>query len=406
MVAVLSPAANADYYILSQAMPEPRVGFYPAIAERHGQWWNPNSLFSGPQNPTPHQRDVDSPAFYKLYKGFHPISGSKLTDNAGSPKRSPGFDLSFTADKTISALWAICPPNIRDGISAAQIDAVQTALEEIILTYCALTRARLDRSTMQVLAGLPIGALFPRSASRANDPHLHTRALVFNAVQTCQDAKWRALHARPLFLWQKAAGAVYRAELAWLLRTRHNIPTEPHPEDAGLLRIPAMPSSLAELCSSRGKQINDIAATMSGETPLDGSAKETLRNKTTNFRDRHLTADQRHLAWKFQALEIIPDIAGLTARLTDPANAVTQSETRTALDNIDALPDTLGASEKPLDLPAVVAATANATMGRLSRTARADALRYVLDHSLLSGKIRPPAFTPGQHLKTGRGSRD
>ena len=48
--------------------------------------------------------------------------------------------MTFSADKSVSALWAIANPELRSEIERAHNDAARVALEETVLRNCAYTR--------------------------------------------------------------------------------------------------------------------------------------------------------------------------------------------------------------------------------------------------------------------------
>ena len=134
-------------------------------------WWNPTGLFGESRAGMGDGGAVDSADFHRLYNGFHPATGEKLTRNAGSAKRCPGYDLIFNADKTVSALWAVAPPELREKIEQVHEDAVRVALEDVVLRHCAYTRIRdRDGAVRPVPADL-VAALFRHGAARSNDPH-------------------------------------------------------------------------------------------------------------------------------------------------------------------------------------------------------------------------------------------
>ena len=260
MVATIATAASADYYIHSQASHRPVEEYYLSGEEPDGVWWNPAGLFGESRAGMGDGKTVDSADFHRLYNGFHPATGEKLTRNAGSAKRCPGYDLIFNADKTVSALWAVAPPELREKIEEAHDDAVRVALEDIVLRHCAYTRIRDREGTIKPVPADLAAALFRHGAARSNDPHLHTHCVILNAARAHHDGKWRALHGHPLFSWQKAAGAVYRAELAWLLRARLGIAMEVHGRDGQYTRIRETPEALVAEWSKRDSEINGAAA--------------------------------------------------------------------------------------------------------------------------------------------------
>ena len=109
MVATISRAATADYYIHSQASFRPPGEYYLSGEEPDGFWWNPVGLFGSEETNATDGDTIDSADFYRLYRGLHPRTEEKLTRNADSEKRCPAYDMTFNADKTVSALWAIAP---------------------------------------------------------------------------------------------------------------------------------------------------------------------------------------------------------------------------------------------------------------------------------------------------------
>ena len=119
--------------------------------------------------------------------------------------------MTFSADKSVSALWAVADPELRGEIEEGpQRRRPRVALEETVLRYCSYTRIRDREGRIRVLpADIPV-AMFQHGTSRENDPQLHTHCVIFNAARTREDGKWRAMHQYPVYSWAKAAGAVYR----------------------------------------------------------------------------------------------------------------------------------------------------------------------------------------------------
>ena len=139
----------------------------------------------------------DSSDFHRLYNGFAPNTGAKLTQNAGSERRSAGLDMTFSADKSISALWAVADPDLRSEIERVHNDAARVALEETVLRHCAYTRIRNRDGEIEVLPADIAAGMFQHGTSRDNDPQLHTHCVIFNAARTHRDGKYRALHQHP-----------------------------------------------------------------------------------------------------------------------------------------------------------------------------------------------------------------
>ena len=214
--------------------------------EPDGVWWNPSGLFGLADGGK-----VDSRDFFRLYDGMAPDGSGKLTRNAGSAKRSPGLDLGFNADKTVSALWAIADADLRADVERAHGDAARTALGEVIRKYCGVTRIRDRKGKLLVLSADILAALFQQGASREGDPQLCTHCVIINVTRTCRDGRCRSLYQKPAYYWTMTAGAAYRNALAWNLHTRLGIRMEQYGPDGAFTRVVGMPEALVAHWSKR-----------------------------------------------------------------------------------------------------------------------------------------------------------
>ena len=378
MVATIARAASADYYMHSQASFRPADQYYTAGEEPDGVWWNPSSLFTSERPLLAHGAIIDSADFYKLYNGFHPATGEKLTQNAGSEKRCPAYDITFNADKTVSALWAIAPPALRSRIEHAHNDAVRVALEDIVREYCSHTRIRDKNRNIQIVPADLIAGLFQHGAARSGDPHLHTHCVVMNAARAHHDRKWRALHGGPLYSWQKAAGAVYRAELAWLLRQRLGIEMEPHGRDNAYTRVAGIPGDLVKDWSKRDIQIKDTAARFGVVLEGKGALHGAIQRMTRVTKEEGVDPEERHLGWIDRAREFVADIGSFVQSLLGETQEIPHERLRAVTRNLDDLPSRMTHHEAVVWYNDIVQHTADAGMGLLSREARNTAIARVL----------------------------
>jgi conjugative relaxase-like TrwC/TraI family protein len=141
--------------------------------------------------------------------GRNPTTGRSLII-ARRPDRLPGLDLTFSAPKSVSLLFALSDEGVSLAIRRAHDAAVTQAL------------GYLEREASEVRRGkdgidrLPgrgfVAAAFRHRTSRAGDPQLHTHVLVAN--MTCgADGKWSALDSRQLYWQAKTAGMLYQTAL-------------------------------------------------------------------------------------------------------------------------------------------------------------------------------------------------
>lgn len=126
------------------------------------------------------------------------------------PGRRPGYDLTFSAPKGISLLWAFGPEEVRDAVSAAHDHAIVAVLDHLSKEACYARRGHGGAELIE--ANGFMGAAFRHRSSRAGDPQLHTHVVVPNLVQGA-DGRWSAPDGRHLFTWKMTAGTLYRSAL-------------------------------------------------------------------------------------------------------------------------------------------------------------------------------------------------
>ena len=390
MVATLAQAASAAYYLESQRSFRHPNEYYTAGEEPDGVWFNPNGLFGLVDGGK-----VDSSDFHRLYNGFAPDSGGKLTRNAGSERRSAGLDMTFSADKSVSALWAIADPELRSKIEDAHNDAARVALEETVLRHCAYTRIRNRDGEIEVLPADIAAAMFQHGTSRDNDPQLHTHCVIFNAARTHRDGKYRALHQHPVYTWMKAAGAVYRNTLAWSLQDRLGIRMEQYGKDGEFTRITGMPEHLIGHWSKRRAAIIEAARemgfTVEGNAPRAAAANKITRAGKSPDNDPEI----RHRRWRGEA-EGYVEREALIASLLGKAEEITQEQIRALTDVLEDLPYRLTREEAVFRLPDIVERVGNATAGLLNRDAVATSIERVLLSPEVVRLTRPPRSAEGR----------
>ena len=372
MVATLAQAASAAYYLESQRSFRHPNEYYTAGEEPDGVWFNPNGLFGLVDGGK-----VDSSDFHRLYHGFAPNGGGKLTRNAGSERRSAGLDMTFSADKSVSALWAIADPELRSKIEDAHNDATRVALEETVLRHCAYTRTRNRDGEIEVLPADISAAMFQHGTSRDNDPQLHTHCVIFNAARTHRDGKYRALHQHPVYSWMKAAGSVYRNALAWSLQERLGIRMEQYGKDGEFTRIAGIPEGLTGHWSKRRAAIIEAARemgfTVEGNAPRAAAANKITRAGKSPDNDPEI----RHRRWCGEADGFI-ERESLIASLLGKSEEITQEQIRALTTVLEDLPYRLTREEAVFRLPDIVERVGNVTAGLLNHDAVATSIERVL----------------------------
>ena len=373
MVCTIAKMASAAYYMESQRSYRHPNEYYVGGEEPDGVWWNPSGMFDLVDGGK-----VESRHFHALYEGFSP-TGDRLTRNAGSPNRCAGIDMTFSPDKSVSALWAIADPELREKIEQAHYEAVRVALADVVQQYCSFTRIRNRRGVIQVVAGDLVAAMFQHGSSRANDPQLHTHCTIFNAVRSRFDSKYRALHAKPLYWWRKAAGSVYRAELADRLQKELGVRMERYGRDREFTRVAGMPEDLEARWSKRRIEMVRRAKELGLNATGANAARAEAINKMTRASKKHHDNDpeRRHERWRQEAAEIVEDIEQVVSSVTGHTVEITQEELRELTEVLEKMPAQLTRDEaifRPQDL---VERTQNACAGLLGREARETSVERV-----------------------------
>ena len=162
---------GADYYLDKVA--NSVDDYYLGRGEAPGQWVGATAERLGLVG------QVEAEALGNLLAGTS-ASGESLGTQL-RPERRPGYDLTFSAPKGISLLWAFGPDHVRDAISTAHDRAVGAVLDHLSTEACYARRGAGGRQLIE--ADGFIGAAFRHRTSRAGDPQLHTHVVVPNLVQ-------------------------------------------------------------------------------------------------------------------------------------------------------------------------------------------------------------------------------
>lgn len=209
MVATWTPAASAEYYTKQTAYYTTETGVEP-----RGVWYAPagdHGLVDGAV--------VEADLFECLFSGKDTAGQSLVTNGGGRIDRVPAYDVTLSAPRSVSMMWALGDADTRSAIEAAHADAVRQTLQ-LVEREAAFARrgrggSRIERVSLSA-------AVFRHGESRPAehadgftfaDPNLHTHCVILN-LATRSDKTIGALHSTVLRDWKMAAGATYHAALA------------------------------------------------------------------------------------------------------------------------------------------------------------------------------------------------
>ena len=217
--------------------------YYLEGGEPPGQWHGQGAAHLGLIG------QVNKQPFQQLFMGFD-ADGEALVQNAGQDTRRPGWDLTFSAPKSVSVLWSQADSQTRCMIQQAHDEAVKKSLA--YLEEQAETRrgkGGITRDPAQLVI-----ATFQHGTSREQDPQLHTHALVMN-VGVGMDGHTGALVSQTFYDHKMTTGALYRAELAAMLQRRLGVSPKAHKT---WFELEGIDQPLLDAFSKRRQQIVEV----------------------------------------------------------------------------------------------------------------------------------------------------
>jgi conjugative relaxase-like TrwC/TraI family protein len=188
-----------------------------------------------------------------------PVSGEPV----GSAPRAPagamsvaGFDMTFSPSKSVSVAWALADEQTRDVIYSCHRQAIEYVLaygEGEVFHSRSGTNGIVEEDVTGVVA-----ASFTHFTSRADDPQLHSHAVIWNRAKSVSDHKWRTLDSRAIFKATTTLSELHQGVLSDLLTSALGVGWEArgrrHSHKARY-EITGVPESLMAEFSQRSEQI-------------------------------------------------------------------------------------------------------------------------------------------------------
>ena len=236
---------RGDYYLSPDGEP----------TQAPGQWLaSPDTLARlGIEGSTVEGRD-----FISLMEGKHPRSGRWLRQAGSNGARGGGIDLTFSAPKSVSAVWALADESQRREIEAAHAAAVSETIAHLTDTVPTVRR-RSHGQVFEEPARDVVAAEYRHTTARgvletdAPDPQLHSHVVITSAVR--DDGKIVAVASRPIFRSARELGAYYRSSLAHQLQQRGYAIERGTGKHGRYFEIAGVPRGLLDAFSSRSREV-------------------------------------------------------------------------------------------------------------------------------------------------------
>ncbi|MCK2772086.1 conjugative relaxase, partial [Escherichia coli] len=233
------------------------------------------------------QGSVDKDVFTRLLEGRLPDGADLSRMQDGSNKHRPGYDLTFSAPKSVSMMAML-------GGDKRLIDAHNQAVDFAVRQVEALasTRVMTDGQSETVLTGNLVMALFNHDTSRDQEPQLHTHAVVANVTQ--HNGEWKTLSSdkvgktgfiENVYANQIAFGRLYREKLKEQVEA---LGYETVVGKHGMWEMPGVP---VEAFSGRSQAIREAVGEDASLKSRDVAALDTRKSK------QHVDPEVRMAEW-------------------------------------------------------------------------------------------------------------
>jgi conjugative relaxase-like TrwC/TraI family protein len=235
----------------------------------------PGRWVSTPLGAEPGDTVVSPEVVRELMAVRHPATGQPLRRVGASGEAVAALDATFSAPKSVSAVWAIADPELRAAIETAHEQAINRAVRYAV-KQVPMVRQRLDADTVSHVTARDVVATSWRHSTarsvdgQAPDPQLHSHVLLHAAVRA--DGMTVAIDSRAWLLHRRELGAAYRTELA---REMSQLGFEIHSgtgRGGRYFEIAGVPQELMDRWSSRHRQVQEAIERRLAER-ADGSAQ-------------------------------------------------------------------------------------------------------------------------------------
>ncbi|GGE78528.1 MobF family relaxase [Nesterenkonia cremea] len=234
-----------------------------------------------------------------------------------------GFDLTFSAPKSVSVAWAVAGPELQKRIQDAHHKAMEQTLEWAEQNVLQ-TRAGHGGVAHVPIEGM-IASVFDHWDSRAGDPQLHSHCVVSNRAQRSSDGQWVSIDSYTLHRHVVALSEQY-----------NNLLYDALHQDIG-----ALPETRAVGDDPAVEAVKDALRKKPDGTPDDQEADPPQRVELAGIPDELITEfSERSLAIEERTDELITEHRQKTGRAPSAAQVLklrqrATLETRTPKDDSD-----------------------------------------------------------------------
>ncbi|HEU4943704.1 MAG TPA: MobF family relaxase, partial [Solirubrobacterales bacterium] len=288
------------YYL--EKVAEGAEDYYSGEGEAAGQWMGDAAAELGLSG------EVGGDQLTAMLTGRSPVDGSLLGLRAvGGRGPVPGFDLTFSAPKSVSLLWGLGGPVAGVEVNAAHRAAVDAALDYLQQEAC-WTRRGAGGAEFVKGPGY-LAAAFEHRSSRNGDPQLHTHVLVANATKG-PDGRWTRLYHPAIYEHAQTASYLYQAQLRHELSRRLGVKWQEVRK--GIAEIEGFADEHLREFSTRRAEILEATGPDASARSMEVAALTTRQGK-----EQGVSREELHERWRSRGEEIGLDREAVS-RTCDP----------------------------------------------------------------------------------------
>ena len=291
MLTIGKLGAGQERYYLDQVA-EGAEDYYAGEGEAQGTWKGDAARELGLEG------EVGADQLRAMLTGHDPASKEPLLGMRGVPSGRgavPGFDLTFSAPKSVSLIWALGGPETRAAVLAADERAVDAALAYMQRQAC-WTRRGAGGAEFVPGNGY-LAASFRHRSSRAGDPQLHIHVLIANATKG-PDGRWTRLYHPAIYEHAKTASYIYEAQLRHELT--QSLGVDWQPVRNGIAEIEGFKDEQLRRFSTRRAEI--LAA--AGGPEASARARQVANLATRRAKDYDVSPRELRQRWAERAAEV------------------------------------------------------------------------------------------------------
>ena len=257
--------AAAQYFCQYYAQDETKIHGEPA-----GKW------LSGYVGEVTHEQLLNA------FKGCDE-NGKELIATMNGKEHAPGWDLTFSTPKSVSAVWAAGSEELRESIAKAHSESVKEAMQYLRENAFSTRHGKGGSDEAKRVPGSACTmyiAEFEHSTTRANDPELHSHLVVMNMAKVKNEHRCLDFNMR----MKMSAGALYRCVLAEKMQAMGFGIAE---GKGGSFELVDVDKDLQTHWSKRSKQITDAVGESASAEKKATAAVMTRKEKEEPDRARN-----------------------------------------------------------------------------------------------------------------------